>query len=257
MKGILLFDIDGVIRDVSGSYRLAIQKTVHHFTSWTPSLEVIDLLKAEGNWNNDWDTSLELIKRHLKTQKHFAREIPRRDNLISIFNNYYFGGNPESHPSLWKGFIKNEPLLIDKDFFEKLSQRGIYWGFVSGAERTSALYVLKNKLNLVSPKLIAMGDAPEKPNPNGLIMLSREIADKELGPEAPTISYLGDTVADVRTILNARKVIPEQSFKSYAVAPPHLHKIEAKELRFVYENKLKDSGADYIISSTRDILNYL
>ena len=37
--GLILFDIDGVIRDVTNSYRLAIQETVNFFSGWRPSIE--------------------------------------------------------------------------------------------------------------------------------------------------------------------------------------------------------------------------
>ena len=63
---IVVFDIDGVIRDVGGSYRRAIADTVEQFTSsYRPSITDIDDLKSEGIWNNDWDASLELIRRQL------------------------------------------------------------------------------------------------------------------------------------------------------------------------------------------------
>mgnify|MGYP001479858217 CR=1 FL=1 len=45
---ILLFDIDGVIRDVAGSYRRALQETVAHYSGWRPDASDIDRLKAEG-----------------------------------------------------------------------------------------------------------------------------------------------------------------------------------------------------------------
>ena len=54
--GLVLFDIDGVIRDVSNSYRMAIQETVSFFCGWKPSIEDIDSIKSEGCWNNDWDS---------------------------------------------------------------------------------------------------------------------------------------------------------------------------------------------------------
>ena len=53
-RAVLLFDIDGVIRDVAGSYRRAIVETVQHFSGWAPELDAIDALKGEGRWNNDW-----------------------------------------------------------------------------------------------------------------------------------------------------------------------------------------------------------
>ena len=46
--GLILFDIDGVIRDVTNSYRMAIQETVCFFCGWKPSIQDIDYLKSEG-----------------------------------------------------------------------------------------------------------------------------------------------------------------------------------------------------------------
>ena len=52
-----------MIRDVGGSYRRAIVETVHHFGGQRPQPAAIDGLKAEGRWNNDWEASLELLRR--------------------------------------------------------------------------------------------------------------------------------------------------------------------------------------------------
>ena len=41
----VLFDIDGVIRDVSGSYRRALVETVHHYSGWRPEPACVDALK--------------------------------------------------------------------------------------------------------------------------------------------------------------------------------------------------------------------
>ncbi len=253
-KGFLLFDIDGVIRDVSGSYRLAIQETVQYFCKWKPSIEAIDELKAEGIWNNDWDVSKELIRRQIKFQD-LSQKLPEQINIIKVFSNFYFGGDQNGDPETWKGFIKNEPLLINKDFFQELTNHSIVWGFVSGAEPASAKFLLKNRLGIKKPYLIAMGDAPEKPNPTGLIKLATIMAGRPPGETLPPIGYLGDTVADVLTIQKARKKIPDQKFISLAVAPPHLHKLEAKKARSKYERRLKEAGADEVLSSTLEAIN--
>ncbi|MFM6757157.1 MAG: TIGR01548 family HAD-type hydrolase, partial [Dolichospermum sp.] len=69
-KTIVIFDIDGVIRDVSGSYRRALSDTVEYFTeqAYRPTAIDIDHLKSEGIWNNDWEASQELIYRHFVSQ---------------------------------------------------------------------------------------------------------------------------------------------------------------------------------------------
>ena len=49
----LLFDMDGVLVDVSRSYRTAILQTVASFGGTTDP-EAIEKLKQQGNANNDW-----------------------------------------------------------------------------------------------------------------------------------------------------------------------------------------------------------
>jgi HAD superfamily hydrolase (TIGR01548 family) len=93
---VLLFDIDGVLRDVAGSYRRAIRDTVCHFCGWTPDPADIDALKSEGRWNNDWEASRELIRRRE------AAAVPPFDELVAVFGDLYFGGDPDGDPALWR-----------------------------------------------------------------------------------------------------------------------------------------------------------
>ena len=227
-----------MIRDVAGSYRRALQETVQHYSGWRPTPEDIDALKGEGRWNNDWDASLELLRRH-------GTALPERHALIDVFSGFYFGGDPEGDPGSWTGFIGDEPLLVDEAFFDELSKQGIRWGFVSGAEPPSARFVLQQRLGLRNPALIAMGDAPDKPDPTGLLQL----ADALMAGETPEwIAYIGDTVADVQTVLNAREQRPELAWRSLAVAPPHVEDVTT------YHQQLRNAGADCIVKATRDLI---
>ena len=235
-----------MIRDVSGSYRRALQCTVQHYCGWQPSADAIDALKAEGAWNNDWDCSLELLRRH-------GAELPDRTALIDVFSGFYFGGDPEGNPSQWTGFIGDEPLLVNASFFTMLSQQKVRWGFVSGAEPPSARFVLQQRLGLQDPPLIAMGDAPDKPDPTGLIHLAKALG---ADTEEAQVAYLGDTVADVHTVVQARKRWPEQQFVSLAVVPPHLQSEEQAPARRIYEQQLMEAGADLVLNSTAALLNW-
>ena len=80
---------------------------------------------------------------------------------------------PEAN-SCWVPFL----LLL----FEQLSAAGVRWGFVSGAEPPSARFVLEQRLGLAAPPLIAMGEAPDKPDPTGLLQLAETLAGQALGP---------------------------------------------------------------------------
>ena len=114
--GLILFDIDGVIRSVENSYRLSLQKTVYKFSGWEPSYRDIDNAKNEGIWNNDWDLSLEFIKR-FKKKGNLNLEIPSREDIVKSFEEFYFGAAPNEDSKYWSGFITNEDLLVDKKFF--------------------------------------------------------------------------------------------------------------------------------------------
>ena len=252
--GLILFDIDGVIRSVENSYRLSLKKTVYKFSGWEPSFIDIDNAKNEGIWNNDWDLSLELIKRY-KKKENLNLQIPQKNEIVKCFEEFYFGGDPNKDSKYWSGFIKNEELLVDKKFFEFIQKNGIIWGFVSGAESASAKFVLEKRIGLKSPPLISMGDAPDKPNPEGLINLSKQLLGDKLGASNIPIAYLGDTIADINTVLNARKEVPSQKFISFGIAPPHLHLKSLLKERNEYEKNLMNAVDDLILNSINDLKN--
>jgi len=212
----------------------------------------IDNAKNEGIWNNDWDLSLEFIKR-FKKKRNVNIEIPPREEIVKCFEELYFGGDPNKDSKYWSGFITNEELLVNKKFFDSLESNGIIWGFVSGAESASAKFVLEKRLGLKSPPLISMGDAPDKPDPKGLIELSNKLLGGKLGTSNIPIAYVGDTIADINTVMNAKKEITSQKFISIGIAPPHLHSNSRLNERNSYEKKLQDAGADLILNSINDL----
>ncbi|MFM8968152.1 MAG: TIGR01548 family HAD-type hydrolase [Vulcanococcus sp.] len=237
-----------MIRDVGGSYRRAIVETVHHFGGLRPEPAAIDGLKAEGRWNNDWEASLELLRRQGQDP------LPAFTELVEVFNGFYFGGDPEGDPAQWRGFIGSEPLLVDRSLFDGLSAAGVRWGFVSGAEPPSARFVLEQRLGLAAPPLIAMGDAPDKPDPTGLLRLAEQLLQAPLGAGSAPVAYLGDTVADVLTVARAREQRPQQRFISLAVPPPHLQAAAASAQRERYGQQLRDAGADRLLERTDQVL---
>jgi HAD superfamily phosphatase len=101
------------------------------------------------------------------------------------------------------------------------------------------------------PPLIAMGQAPDKPDPTGLLRLASQLSGAAMDGASPPIAYLGDTVADVLTVQRARQQCPDARFLSLAVAPPHLHGPQAMERRAAYEARLIEAGADVVLPSTQ------
>jgi HAD superfamily phosphatase len=247
-KAIAIFDIDGVLRDVSGSYRRAIADTVEHFTAqgYRPTPLDIDQLKSEGVWNNDWEASQELIYRYFQTQGQPPEQLQLSyEAIVTYFQSRYRGTDPEN----WNGYICQEPLLLQPSYFQQLTQAGIAWGFFSGATRGSANYVLEKRLGLQSPVLIAMEDAPGKPDPTGLFATIR-LLENELD-KAQIIVYAGDTVADMHTVAKARELNPERTWIGVGVLPPHVQETAAR--RDAYSETLLKAGAAVVLSNVQEL----
>lgn len=246
----VVFDIDGVIRDVSGSYRRAIADTVEHFTAgaYRPSSLAIDRLKSEGIWNNDWEGSRELIYRHFEGQGKARSQISLDyDALIAFFQSRYRGTDPDN----WTGYIRTEPLLLQASYLESLTAAGIPWGFFSGATRGSALYVLERRLGLQTPVLIAMEDAPGKPDPTGLLATVEQLAARHgIEGELPVL-YAGDTVADMHTVAKAKTLHPERTWIGVGILPPHVQ--ETPERREAYAESLKKAGASVVLPNIEQL----
>lgn len=245
-KSIVVFDIDGVIRDVGNSYRRAIADTVAEFTqgAYRPTLADIDRLKAEGIWNNDWEASQELIYRYFESQGKSRSQIYLDYGaIINFFQARYRGRN-------FDGYIANEPLLVTPEYFQSLSDNNMAWGFFSGATRGSAEYVLKDRLGLSDPLLIAMEDAPSKPDPTGLLAVLSALEGANATDLAP-VFYVGDTVADMYTIKKAQLIQPRRQWFAIGVLPPHVQVNLSRQT--TYTDTLNAAGANIVLSNVQDL----
>ncbi len=248
MSAIAIFDIDGVIRDVGNSYRRALADTVSAFTNaaYRPSAIDIDRLKGEGIWNNDWEGSQELIYRYFESQGQPRSELQLDyEEVVAYFQTKYRGTDPVN----WNGYICDEPLLASLDYFHTLTAARIPWGFFSGATSGSAHYILERRLGLSAPVLVAMEDAPGKPDPTGLLMVVERLGAISEPAKNQSIVYVGDTVADMQTIVNARNkpatITNHQNFIGVGVLPPHI--LADRSQIDSYRHSLLTSGAAIVL----------
>lgn len=244
----IVFDIDGVIRDVSGSYRRALADTVEHFThqAYRPTDVDIDNLKSEGIWNNDWEGSQELIYRYFVSQGKSREELALNyEDIVVYFQSRYRGTDPVN----WNGYICDEPLLLQPSYLDLLTQANISWGFFSGATRGSASYILERRLGLTSPVLIAMEDAPGKPDPTGLFATIELLENGD--EKKQTVIYVGDTVADMHTVEKARSLDNSRQWVGVGVLPPHVQ--TTGERRDAYTQTLMKAGAKVVFSNVQEL----
>jgi HAD superfamily phosphatase len=249
ISAIAVFDIDGVVRDVSASYRRAIADTVEHFTAgaYRPTQADIDRLKSEGIWNNDWEASQELIYRYFQKLGQGRSQLDLDyPTLVAYFQSLYQGKDPQN----WTGYICDETLLLQPTYLEQLSAAGIPWGFFSGATRDEANYVLK-RLGLVSPASIAMEDAPGKPDPTGLLAVVQQLETQHDLPATTPVLYAGDTVADMYTVVKAKKLQPQRAWIGIGILPPHVQ--STAERRHNYTETLKSAGATLVFGNVEEL----
>jgi HAD superfamily phosphatase len=250
MSAIVVFDIDGVIRDVGSSYRRALADTVAEFTgaAYRPTAVEIDKLKGEGIWNNDWEASQELIYRYFEGQGKTRSELNLDyAQVVAYFQTKYRGTDSVN----WNGYICNEPILASLEYFCSLTAAHIPWGFFSGATTGSACYILKRRLGLNAPVLVAMEDAPGKPDPTGLFMAVAKLGLQHGNIDSLPIVYVGDTVADMQTIIKARSVQPERNLIAVGVLPPHI--LTAAEVVDDYRDSLVRSGATIVLNNVQEL----
>ncbi|MEA5566846.1 TIGR01548 family HAD-type hydrolase [Anabaena sp. UHCC 0399] len=248
-KAIVVFDIDGVVRDVGNSYRRALADTVEYFTdnTYRPTSLEIDQLKSEGIWNNDWEASQEFIYRYFASQGTPREQLQLNyETIVTFFQSRYRGTDPHN----WTGYICDEPLLLQPSYLEHLTQADIAWGFFSGATRASATYVLEKRLGLQSPVLIAMEDAPGKPDPTGLFATLNHL-ENDLETTS-TVIYVGDTVADMYTVGKARELQPHRTWIGVGILPPHVQ--ETATRCEAYAQTLVTAGAAVVLSNVEQLI---
>ncbi|HTB18586.1 MAG TPA: HAD-IA family hydrolase [Bryobacteraceae bacterium] len=173
LSQMLVFDMDGVLVDVTESYRETIVKTVEHFTGKTISRDSIQDYKNQGGWNNDWLLSQKICL-------DLGMELPYA-TIVEYFN-YLF---------LDQGMIHRERWLPRDGFFDRLGQR-FEFAIFTGRTTEEAEITLKREGVRERFLLVSANDVEsEKPAPDGLLKIAALHPGKKL-------LYIGDTVDDAR-----------------------------------------------------------
>lgn len=181
----ILFDMDGVLADVSGSYRRAIAVTAAHFgITITPA--DIAAAKARGNANNDWQLTLDLVR-----SRGGRAELPE---VIREFQRAYEGD------SQTPGLRDRETLIPDRAWLRRLATR-LPLGIVTGRPRAEAAeFLARQGIADLFRVVVCMEDGPAKPDP---APVRSALARLGVGPAW----LIGDTVDDLRAA-RAADVVP-------------------------------------------------
>jgi len=178
MKPLIVFDMDGVLAEVTESYRTAIVETVRHFTGAAVGAETIQDYKNRGGWNNDWLLSQQLCR-------DAGREIAY-ETVKDYFCRIFFGENND-------GLIAQEKWMPRDGFFARLDSRYDFAIFTGRDQKEAGITLRKFAAAVRFAPIITSDETTEpKPSPQGLEMIRSQ------RPGA-ALYYVGDTVDDARS----------------------------------------------------------
>ena len=107
MDSLIVFDMDGVLAEVTESYRESIVQTVRILLEKRWSRDAIQDYKNQGGWNNDWALSQ-------KIAADFGTQIDY-DTVIEKFNKYFLGENGN-------GLVTRESWFPQPGLLERLGE---------------------------------------------------------------------------------------------------------------------------------------
>jgi HAD superfamily phosphatase len=225
---LIIFDVDGVLVDVSGSFHQTVLETVKHFTGKRVTLADLHRWKNRGGYNDDWKLSTAWVqslggKFEFEEVKHKFVEI-------------YWGVNGK------RGTVAKEKWLLPRASLRRLSKQAELAIF-TGRVWDELDYTLDRcKTREFFPQIVTAEDVKQpKPSPEGLLAILK-------GRDPETAIYLGDNVDDALASQSARApfigVLPRGSHERRHRGPI-LRKLGAKAILgevTELEDWLKKSG---------------
>lgn len=178
----IIFDMDGVLVDVTKSYREVIRVTASNFLCRKVTKTEVDKIKNKIGMNNDWDATYALINNpaipYTKVKKYFQ--------------NIYLGNKKT------RGLIESESLLISKEILVQIKKEYKTLAIATGRPKDEAEYVIKkNGLEALFDYIVTMEDVAQgKPAPDMLILVINKLRLRK------TV-YIGDSPSDVIAAKNA------------------------------------------------------
>jgi HAD superfamily hydrolase (TIGR01548 family) len=180
---IIIFDVDGVLVDVRGSFHATVLETVRFFTRKRVTRAELHRWKNRSGFNDDWKLSTAWVQK-LGGKAEY-------DEVKRKFVELYWGKNG-------KGNVSREKWLLPRATLRRLARRAELALF-TGRVRAEADYTLDRcRVREFFRTIITVEDVQRpKPDPQGLL--------KILNGRDPAVAlYLGDNVDDVLASQAAR-----------------------------------------------------
>jgi HAD superfamily phosphatase len=284
----VVLDVDGVLVDVADSYRRAIVESIETVYGRTIRKADIQAFKDAGGFNNDWELTDAAALFVLATGEGFALSMDEytdriasegggvdaaervvraelggnatervrrewdRERLRDVFQQLYLGADlyrgledQEPDPDIaGKGFIHDEPVLASPETIDALTRR-FDVGILTGRPAAEAEIALDRVgLDLPLEHRFTMDDWDAgKPAPDALVTLAERFA-------ADDVTFVGDTLDDVHTAVNAAETDPSREYHGIGVQTGGLTGDAGRQ-------KFESAGASAVLDSVDDLPAFL
>ncbi len=201
---ILIFDVDGVLVDVRGTYWRSALETVRYLTGKRVTYAELHKWKSKPGFNDDWSMVAAWVTALGKPLSyHEAR---------NAFERFYWGSDGKP------GNVRNEKILVSPRQIEKWAQHYELNLFTGRTRQEFSFTFERWPGTQYFRTIITMDDARKKPHPEGLQII--------LGGRDPaTALYLGDNIDDA---LAAR----EAGVRFVAIIARDEHRYRERAARF-------------------------
>jgi len=220
---LIIFDVDGVLVDVRGSFHRTTLETVRFFTGKKATRRELHRWKNQSGFNDDWTLSTAWV-RSLGGTAEYA-EVKKK------FEELYWGRNGT-------GNVASEKWLLPRASLRRLAGRADLALF-TGRVRKETDYTLDRwRVREFFRRIVTVEDvARPKPDPEGLLKILQ-------GRDPEQAIYLGDNVDDARAARAA-------GIAFLGVLPRSLH--ARRERRTL----LAELGAQVILNDVRELEAWL
>jgi HAD superfamily hydrolase (TIGR01548 family) len=179
---ILIFDVDGVLVDVRGTYWRSALETVRHITGKRVTYAELQRWKSKPGFNDDWN----MVSAWVSALGHPTSYEEAR----ATFEKFYWGS--EGKP----GNVRNEKLMVTPRQIEKWAQR-FELNLFTGRTRQEFSFTFERwPATRYFRTIVTMDDAKKKPHPEGLYKIVGQ-------RDSSTALYLGDNIDDALAALAA------------------------------------------------------
>lgn len=220
---ILIFDVDGVLVDVRGTYWRSALETVRYLTGKRVTYAELHKWKSNPGFNDDWSMVSAWVT---ALGKPISYEEAR-----AAFERFYWGSDGKP------GNVRNEKLLVTPQQIERWAKRFELNLFTGRTRQEFSFTFDRWPATKYFRTIITMDDAKKKPHPEGL--------QKILEGRDPSMAlYLGDNIDDALAAREAR--VPFM-----AIIAPGEHRYRERAARF------RELGSLALLSRATELNHWL